>query len=334
MDRRRFLQASSLVGLGMGLGADGFALGNGKPAGKRIGMIGLDTSHSIEFVKAMNAKEAGNSFDGYTITIAYPHGSRDIESSYSRIEGYTKTVKELGVKIAASIDEVIANSDVIMLETNDGKLHLEQALPVFKSGKRIFIDKPIAAKYKDVVAIFKASKQYKTPFFSASSLRYVENLAAIRSGSLIGKVHGADTYSPAVLEPSHTDFYWYGIHGVEMLFTALGTGCLSVSRTNAPNMDIAVGTWTEGRLGTFRGTRQGKHRYGGIAFGENGNAIISDYSGYKPMLLEIVKFFNTGIVPVDLQETLEIYAFMEAADESKKQGGKAVELKPYLDMLQ
>ncbi len=333
MDRRKFLQASSVLGLGLGIGTNGFAFDEAKPAGKRIGMIGLDTSHSVEFVKAMNAKDVGNNFDGYTITIAYPHGSRDIESSYSRIEGYTKTVKEFGVKIAASIDEVIANSDVIMLETNDGKLHLEQALPAFKAGKRLFIDKPIAAQYKDVIAIFKASKQYKTPFFSASSLRYVENIAGIRDGSLIGKVHGADTYSPAVLEPSHTDFYWYGIHGVEMLFTAMGTGCLTVSRTNTSTMDVAVGTWSNGRIGTFRGTRQGKHKYGGVAFGENGNVIISDYSGYKPMLLEIVKFFNTGTVPVDINETLEIYAFMEAADESKRQDGKAIALKPYLDML-
>ncbi len=332
MDRRNFLRASSLFGLGMGLGTNSFAFNTGKPAEKRIGMIGLDTSHCIEFVKAMNAKDAGQAFDGYTITIAYPHGSRDIESSYSRIEGYTKTVKEFGVKIAASIDEVIANSDVIMLETNDGKLHLEQALPVFKAGKRVFIDKPIAAKYEDVVAIFKASRQYNTPFFSASSLRYVENLAAIRNGSLIGKVHGADTYSPSVLEPSHSDFYWYGIHGVEMLFTAMGTGCTSVNRINTPNMDVVVGTWNDGRLGSFRGTRQGKHKYGGIAFGETGNMIISEYSGYKPLLLEIVKFFNTGIVPVDINETLEIYAFMEAADESKKQR-TPIELKPYLDMV-
>jgi len=333
MDRRKFIQASSLLGLGVGLGADSLAFSGNIPAGRRVGMIGLDTSHSIEFVKALNAKDAGNAFDGYTITIAYPYGSRDIESSYSRIEGYTKTVREFGVKIAASIDEVIAGSDVIMLETNDGKLHLEQALPVFKSGKRIFIDKPVAARYQDVVKIFKASQQYKTPFFSASSLRYVENLAAIRNGSLVGKVLGAETYSPAVLEPSHTDLYWYGIHGVEMLFTAMGTGCATVSRIHVPDTDVAVGAWKDGRLGTFRGTRTGRHKYGGIAFGENGNIHISEYSGYKPMLLEIIKFFNTGIVPVDPGETLEIYAFMEAADESKKQGGRPVALQPYLDMI-
>ncbi len=333
MDRRHFIRTSAVLGLGAGLGTHSFASDAGKPSGKRIGMIGLDTSHSIEFVKAMNAQDAGAAFDGYTITIAYPYGSRDIQSSYSRIEGYTKTVKEFGVKIASSIDEVIANSDVIMLETNDGKLHLEQALPVFKAGKRMFIDKPIAAQYKDVVAIFKASRQYNTPFFSASSLRYVENLADIRNGSLIGKVHGADTYSPSVLEPSHSDFYWYGIHGVEMLFTAMGTGCISVKRINSQNMDVVVGTWSDGRLGSFRGTRQGKHKYGGIAFGENGNMIMSDYSGYKPLLREIVNFFNTGMVPVDMNETLEIYAFMEAADESKRTGAP-VELKPYLDMIQ
>ena len=36
--------------------------------------------------------------------------------------------------------------------------------------------------------------------------------------------------------------------------------------------------------------------------------------------------FQTGKVPVDPQETIELFAFMEAADESKRQDGKPVKL--------
>ena len=42
--------------------------------------------------------------------------------------------------------------------------------------------------------------------------------------------------------------------------------------------------------------------------------------GYEPLLVEICKFFRTGKPPVTAEETLEIFAFMEAADESKRQG--------------
>ena len=53
----------------------------------KVGMIGLDTSHSIAFTKVLNADDASAAVSNCKVTIAYPHGSRDIESSYSRIPG-------------------------------------------------------------------------------------------------------------------------------------------------------------------------------------------------------------------------------------------------------
>jgi hypothetical protein len=89
---------------------------------------------------------------------------------------------------------------------------------------------------------------------------------------------------------------------------------------------VVVGTWEDDRIGTFRGTRSGKSAYGGTAFGENGILELGPYQGYKPLLLEIVKFFESGIAPVQPEETLEILAFMEAADESKRLNGATIEL--------
>jgi hypothetical protein len=104
----------------------------------------------------------------------------------------------------------------------------------------------------------------------------------------------------------------------------MGTGCKSVSRTHTADYDLVVGIWHDGRIGTFRGARSGKIGYGGTAFGEKGNAQMGPYDGYRPLLVQIVKFFKTGISPVNPKETLEIYAFMEAADESKRNGGKSI----------
>ena len=301
----------------------------GKADGKRIGIIGLDTSHSIAFTKVLNAAEPNPAYDGYRVVAAYPYGSKDIETSVKRIPDYIDQVKKLGVEIAGSIKELLTKVDVIMLETNDGRLHLEQATEVLKSGKKMFIDKPVAGSLSDAIAIYDLAKKYKTPIFSASSLRYIKGIETIDKG----KVVGADTFSPAVLEKTHPDFFWYGIHGVETLYTVMGTGCKTVTRINTPDTDIVVGIWADGRTGTFRGTRTGKHDYGGTVFTQSGNKTLGPYGGYEPLLADIIKYFQTGQVPVTPEETIEIFTFMEAADESKRQGGKQITLESVLSKV-
>ncbi|QRR02191.1 Gfo/Idh/MocA family protein [Dyadobacter sandarakinus] len=323
--RRKFIHSSLAAGAGLSLMQVPFAKA-GRADGKRVGIIGLDTSHSVAFVKALNAEQPDTAYDGFRVTAAYPYGSKDIESSAKRIPGYIEEVKKMGVEISGSIQDVLAKSDYILLETNDGRLHLQQALEVFKAGKKMFIDKPVAGSLSDTLAIYEASKKYKIPVFSASSLRYIKGLEGIDKA----KVLGADTYSPATLEKTHPDLYWYGIHGVETLYTVMGTGCKSVTRVSTPDTDIVVGIWENGRTGTFRGTRTGKHDYGGTVFTEDGNKTLGPYAGYEPLLVDIIKYFKTGEMPVTPEETIEIFAFMEAADESKRQGGKSVTLESVL----
>ncbi|KAA0140824.1 DUF1080 domain-containing protein [Gimesia chilikensis] len=293
----------------------------------KAGIIGLDTSHAIAFTKMLNTGNPEGDLAGCRIVAAYPKGSPDIESSVSRVPGYTKQVKEMGVEIVDSIPALLEKVDVVFLETNDGRPHLKQALPVLQSGKPVFIDKPIAASLTDAVALFELSKKYNTPMFSSSSLRFAKGAQRLRNGEE-GKIMKASTHSPCSLESTHPDLYWYGIHGVETLFTVMGPGCESVTRTisNADRDEVA-GKWAGGREGHFAGVRKGTPKgYGGTAVGKNGEVAVGGYDGYKPLLVEIVKFFRTGKAPVSPEETLEIYAFMEAADESKRQGGKEVTL--------
>jgi hypothetical protein len=178
--------------------------------------------------------------------------------------------------------------------------------------------------------IFEKAKEKSVPVFSSSSLRYMENAQLVANGE-VGEVVGASTYSPCKLEPTHPDLFWYGIHGVETLYTVMGTGCQKVSRVHTEGADVVTGIWDDGRIGTFTGTRTGKSGYGGTAFGEKGIMELGPYSGYKPLLLEIVKFFQSGVPPIPAKETLEILAFMEAADESKRLEGASVDLKVIWD---
>jgi len=323
--RREFILTTALSGIALGLSGAGIKTGNffNNDPGKRIGIIGLDTSHSTAFTKTLNSADAASEFEGFKIVAAYPKGSNDIASSVERIPGYTADIQKDGVEIVSSIEELLPKVDFVLLETNDGRLHLEQALPVLKAGKRMFIDKPMTASLADAIALFSAAKKYQVPVFSSSSLRYIIGMDEVLSGK-IGKVTGAEAFSPAKLEKTHPDLFWYGIHGVETLFTAMGTGCKSVVRVSDIDTDVVVGTWNDGRIGTFRGIRKGKADYGGTVYGENGIKVLGPYAGYNPLLSHIIQFFKTGVVPVKEEETLEILAFMEAADLSKARGGKPV----------
>lgn len=291
----------------------------------RVGIIGLDTSHVPSFTKSINAEPADPAMHNCRVIAAYPYGSRDIESSASRIPKYTTEVKAMGLEVVDSIDTLLSKVDCVLLETNDGRPHLEQALQVFRAGKPVFIDKPTGSNLSEVVAIFRAAKHYGVPMFSSSSLRYSDGAQAIRGGK-IGKVLGCDAYSPCSLEKTHVDLYWYGIHGVESLFTCMGTGCASVQHTSTRDFESAVGVWSGGRIGTFRGIRGGKSGYGGTAFGDKGITPIGDYGGYQPLVREITEFFRTGEVPIEPVETIELYAFMQAAFESKKRDGARVSI--------
>ena len=328
-NRRNFLKSATLGSVALSMPDSIWPASRGVYAGKRVGIIGLDTSHSTAFTKVLNAAEPNPDYAGYKVVAAYPYGSKDIESSTKRIPGYIDEVKKLNVEIVDSIDDLLKKVDVVLLETNDGRLHREQAIQVLKAGKRVFIDKPIAASLPDVVAIFDASRKYNIPLFSASSLRYIKGIDGIDKSQVLG----ADTFSPAVLEKTHPDFFWYGVHGVETLYTVMGTGCKSVVRVHTDGTDAVIGTWADGRIGTFRGTRTGKHDYGGTVYTQAGNVRLGPYAGYEPLLKEIITYFETGSVPVTPEETIEIFAFMEAADESKRRGGTAVSLDSVMNKL-
>ena len=254
---------------------------------------------------------------------AYKGGSPDVKESASRIDGYTRTLQEkFGVKFYDSIEEMCTNVDVVLLESIDGRPHLDQVKPVLKAGKPVFIDKPMGGSLKDVIEIFRLATEANVPVFSSSSLRFAKATQAVHNGS-IGKVSYAETYGPCELEPHHPDLFWYGVHGTEALFTVMGTGCETVQRgTNANGKIEVIGIWPGGRKGIFREDK-GFH---GIAKGEKGEAPIGTFDLYPPLVEAIMKFYQTGVAPVKPEETIEIFAFMEGADLSKQQGGAPVKI--------
>jgi predicted dehydrogenase len=325
-NRRNFIKRTAMAAV-----AFGFAHNSARSAaqaaktdkGKRIGMIGLDTGHSKEFAKSLNAPGA-DSYLGYRVVAAYPKGTENITEWKNQIPALTADVKSRGVEIVDSMEELLDKVDVVLLTCIDGNRHLEQALPVIRAGKPLFIDKPFTASLSDAYAIAEAAKAHNVPLFSSSSLRYMEGMANFLEKT--GKVTGADAYSPSYIEEHHPDLFWYGIHGVEILFTVMGAGCKSVQRIATEHTDCVTGIWKDRRIGTFRGIRSGAANYGATVFGEKGIKVLDNYTGYDPLLVKIAEFYDSGISPVPIEETLEIIAFMEAAEESKRNRGAAVDM--------
>ncbi|HIG30054.1 MAG TPA: Gfo/Idh/MocA family oxidoreductase [Verrucomicrobiales bacterium] len=292
----------------------------------RIGIIGLDTSHVIAFTEILNDKSRSNHIPGAKVVAAFKGGSPDVESSYTRIDGFTKKLREdFGVKIVDSIEELCEQVDAVLLESVDGRPHLDQVRPVFKAGKPVFIDKPMAGSLKDALAIDRLAKKHNASWFTSSSYRFYESMIELKKQD-VGELQVAISYGPCSLEPHHPDLFWYGVHTVEALFTVMGTGCETVVRTFTENTDIVTGVWNDGRVGTFHGLRNSKAGHGVILFGSKGSARQSGGGSYVPLVREIVEFFKTGKPPVAPEESVEMFAFMEAADESKRQGGRPVRI--------
>ena len=297
----------------------------------KIGIIGLDTSHSTHFTRIINVEKPPE-VAGLRVVAAYPWGSRDIVSSTNRIPMYTEYVKTNGVKVVDSIDELIAMSDFICLETNDGREHLWQAEKVFKAGKPAFIDKPLAHNLKDALAIYELGKKYNAKYFSASSLRYGEVVKAARRGDY-GKVRTACITSPAPEEKqgTHNYYSWYGIHGFEPFVAVMGTGAKRVSCLRTEKGDAIGVEYPDGRVGQLNLLRDMWH-YSGyvVALDENGKGRVAAYedgaAGYKPLLADILNFIKSGKPPFPPEETIEIFMLMEAAEMSAKRGGVPVTL--------
>jgi predicted dehydrogenase len=276
------------------------------------------------FTKLFNDPQASGDLAGFKVVAAFPGGSKDIASSHTRIAGFVKQLEEMKVEIVDTIPQLIDKVDVVLLESVDGRPHLEQARPVIEAKKRLFIDKPLAGSLADAIAIAELAKKHDVPWFSSSALRFDPGLVALKNSDKVGDIVGASTHGPCPVEATHPDLFWYGVHGVESLYALMGSGCVSVTRTRTEGTDMVVGVWKNGRVGTFRGIREGKADYGAMAYGKKGVASTTGFGGYKPLVVEIAKFFKTGKPPIAADETVEMFAFMEAADESKRQGGKPV----------
>lgn len=290
----------------------------------RAGIIGTDTSHVPQWTKVFHSRPEWK----IRVVAAFKGGSPDLPVSADRVEKFARTIQQdHGVELVDSIEALLAKVDVVLLMSVDGRPHLAQATPVFKAGKRVFIDKPLAASLDDVHRIVRLSKETGTPFFSASSVRFHPDLDRLRETPGVGKVTRVQATYVLNTIPFHPDLFFYGIHGVEALYEVMGTGCVSLTRRVEGDADVTTCRWKDGRTGVYRGLPKGDPKQPLVTVtGEKGTASTGSASGYEGIVMAVAEFFHTGRSPVDVAQTIEVFEFMTAAQLSKDRNGAEVAL--------
>jgi hypothetical protein len=292
----------------------------------KIGMVGLDTSHCPAFASLLNDESKEYHLPGGKVVAAYPGGSSQFSHSRNRVAGFTEQLRdEYGVKIVQSIPALVDQVDAIMLESVDGRQHLEQFRQM-AVGKPVYLDKPFTTSTADAQALVRLAESTSTPIMSCSSLRYAAGIVGLDGGA---EVVSCEAFGPAALLDDYPGLFWYGVHSAEVLFSYMGVGCTQVRCVHYEDMDVAIGEWADGRLGVMRGTRFGKGEFGCVVHtgqGTRAGMAQSTPPYYYLLLQQIMGFFESGEPPIDIRETLEIVAFLEAADESRAQGGKVIPL--------
>jgi virulence factor len=287
----------------------------------KLGVLDFDTSHVVEFTKRLNHKDIAEDqwVDGAQVVIGCPGESK---LSPERIPGYKKAMQDLGVPLVDKPEDMIGKVNGMLIESVEGGVHYERAKPFLEAGLPCFIDKPFTCGVEDAKKLVALAENKKAPIFSSSSLRYTPDLVQYMKDDKRGKVVGALAYGPAILNERNPGLYHYGIHPVEVLYTVMGTGCQRVTCMHEKDVDMVTGQWKDGRVASMRGSRP-ESPYGFIAFTDKGvkHVPLDMKYGYRELLKKVVEFFDKKKAPVDMAETVEIMAFIEAALKSGNNHG-------------
>ena len=289
----------------------------------RLGIVDFDTSHAGEFTRRLNHIDIAEDqwVEGARVVAGVPGESK---IAPELIPKYTAQMEKYGVTLHDDPADLFGKVDAVMIESVDGSVHLDRAMPFLKKGMPTYVDKPFACSLADAREMFKVAMESHVPLMSSSSLRYAPEVVAARGGEgAAGAVIGVSTYGPAPTHPRNPGLFHYGIHPVEMLFTLMGPGCTRLTCLSQPGADIVSGVWGDGRIGSVRGIRAGAQEYGFTLFGAKDVTTqgVSTQFIYRELLKRIVSLFETRQLPIDPRETLEIVAFIEAAKKSGDAGG-------------
>lgn len=281
----------------------------------RVAILGLDTSHAVEYPRRMQAPDCPEAqrVPGLRATacLRFP-------SPFQSEQGQDQRQAQLaawGVRAAAGLDDLLRDADAVMVEINDPAQHLSWFQRIAAAGKPVFIDKPLADGIAAGAEIARLARQHGTRTSSASPLRSDAPLAA--ACAALPRPTQAHVYGPLGRAPAGSSVVWYGVHAVEMLQRAMGSGAVAVTARRDAGGAVAIVDYADRRRGTVELT-EGAWIYGGtLRDAKTAQAFAVDSSGYyTAQLREVERFFRGGEPPATLDDALEVLAILDAADRS------------------
>ena len=285
----------------------------------KIALIGLDTSHAIEFSRIMQAPDYKESqrIKGLRavscLSFLTPFISRE------ELNERAEQLRSWGVNVTESFEEAIDGCDAVMLEINDPFYHLEYFQKCVNLKKPIFLDKPLADTIQNGKKISDLIGKYNLKVFSASSLRFRPQL--LDACQKINNPFSASIYGCLGKAPAGSSIVWYGVHTFEMLERIMGRGAKSVSTQKSASGLVCIVTYPEEKYGIVE-LSTNIFSYGGCLRreGDSAHFTIDMSTAYADLLREVNRFFETGITPVQFDDTLEVMALLDAAERSFQSG--------------
>jgi len=283
----------------------------------KLGILDFDTSHVVEFASRINHIDQPQDqwVEGAKVVIAC---TGDSKVSPERIPIFTEKLKKYGIPIVERPEEMIGKVDAMLIESMDGSVHVERTKPFLEAGISCFVDKPFACSTTDAKSMIDLAAKKKAMIWSSSSLRFAPEIVAYLADKKHGRVHGCFAYGPGNEHDRNPGMFHYGTHTAEILYTVMGVGCDRVTCTYEKGVTVATGHWKDGRVATAHCSRGGKMEYGFTAFAEQGASHVSLGTSviFRELLKHVIASFVSGKPALDPLVTLEMVAFMEAANKS------------------
>ncbi len=289
----------------------------------RVAVIGLDTSHSIEFPRRMQAPDCPKDQRVPGLRAVSCLRFRTPFQDDAGLDTRQAQLEAWGVKVTTSIEEALENCDAIMLEINDGSYHLPYFKKVAARGKPVFLDKPLASSLSDGRAILRLAKKHGTRVWSGSSLPFAPELTS--AVSAVADVRAGHAFGPLGKAPVGDSLIWYGVHSFEMLQRIMGPGPKTAHAVETGGGITSVIDYGNGRQGIVE-TLVGARSYGGRVQGITADKqkavpfVCECKHLYRDILLEIKSFFTGGQPPVSMEMSLEGLIMMAAARKSLESG--------------
>lgn len=292
----------------------------------RLGIVDFDSSHSIEFTRRFN--HVGVPPDQHVEGVRVVAGwAGDSEMAPERIPGFTSAIRDCGVDVVDTLEDLAGEVDAILVLSLSGFAHLGRVEALIDYGLPLFVDKPFTCRADDAEAISELASSTNTLIWSSSGLRFADELVHLQDElKRVDPLHGLLSYGPAWRTEGNPGYFHYAIHPIEQTFACMGPDWDWVSATTSPEADIVTAGWRDGRMATVRLTRAGSTAYGLVAFAEDAvlPRFVSTRSVYRNLCREIVQAFESGAPPVPLDDTVSLVRFLEAASLSEQSRGRRI----------